>query len=89
MQSSYPHMKPALREWVVTSLGCKRIKKLDREKPYRGWDALTQLEGQQLAMNAPAILEHPSMVAVMQGLDTFMQSQMPSFTEALSTFSTP
>jgi hypothetical protein len=89
MQSSYPHMQPALREWVVTSIGCKRIKKLGRIAAGQRWDALTESEGQQLAMRAPNIFAHPSITAVMEGLDTFMQSQMPEFNEAVSDFLTP
>lgn len=86
MVASYPSMKPALEDWVIDSLGCKRIKQLRREKPYRGWDGLDPTEAASLQGNSDAMLAHPAMQGVLQGLDPFMQSLMPEFNEALAAF---
>lgn len=89
MQDSYVRMVPALEAWIVGSVGCKRLKQIGKQRPFVGWEALTEAEQTTLQQNQFMLPQHPAMQEVMGGLETFMADGMPAFLEAATAASTP
>lgn len=82
LEGAYGQMLPALEEWVVGAVGCKRLKQLGKQKPFPGWMAVTSEEQLRLQQTAPTLTQHESMTAVMAGVTEMIDTERPKFEAA-------